>query len=235
MPTSGRNSAPPPLHDINRFSILVAALAGLTLLPACQSDTLREKRLGATVSLEEEPEWQKIATSEDRARLERLDAAWSEALAEARKRGFSRQLRAEGALLEPEAGLARAAPPPGSYRCRIIKLGSTTPRGRAFTAHKPFFCHIGVSEDQLSITKQTGSQRPGGYLWETGESRRLIFLGSMALGNEDTPLPYGQNAQRDMAGIFERYGDYRYRLVIPWPRQDSKLDVFELIPVVEQP
>jgi hypothetical protein len=38
-----------------------------------------------------------------------------------------------------------------------------------------------------------------------------------------------------MAGVFERYGDYRYRLVVPWPRQDSKLDVFELIPVVPQP
>jgi hypothetical protein len=106
---------------------------------------------------------------------------------------------------------------------------------RAFTAHKPFFCHIGVSQDQLSITKQTGTQRPGGYLWDTEESKRMIFLGSMALGNEDIPLPYGQNSARDMAGVFERYGDYRYRLVVPWPRQDSKLDVFELIPLVPQP
>ncbi len=57
----------------------------------------------------------------------------------------------------------------------------------------------------------------------------------MALGNEDVPLAYGENAARDMAGIFERYGDFRYRLVVPWPRQDSKLDVFELVPLVQQP
>jgi hypothetical protein len=185
--------------------------------------------------VEEEPEWRKVATTEDVGRLERLGGAWNEALADARKGGFSRQVSAEGALLRPDAGLPRAAPPPGSYRCRVIKLGALKAGSRAFTAHKPFFCFVGVSKDQLSITKQTGTQRPGGYLWDTDETRRLIFLGSMALGNEDNPLPYGENAARDMAGVFERYDDFRYRLVVPWPRQDSKLDVFELVPLVPTP
>lgn len=210
-------------------------LLPLALLSGCQTPAGSKARAGVAVTVEEQPAWLEIATREDAARIERLPAAWSEALADARKAGFSRQLKAEGALLEPEAGLARAAPPPGSYRCRVLKLGSTAPRGRAFTPHKPFFCFVGVSDDQLSITKQTGSQRPGGYLWETDDTKRLIFLGSMALGNEDVPLPYGQNPARDMAGVFERYGDFRYRLVVPWPRQDSKLDVFELIPLVQQP
>lgn len=210
-------------------------LLPLALIAGCQTAGTSERRAGASVVLEEQPEWQGVATGEDVVRIERLPAAWSEALAEARRAGFSRQLREEGDLLMPDAGLARAAPPPGSYRCRVIKLGALKRGGRAFTAHKPFFCFVGVSDDRLSITKQTGSQRPGGYLWDTKDTGRLIFLGSMALGNEDVPLPYGENAARDMVGVFERYGDFRYRLVVPWPRQDSKLDVFELVPLVQQP
>ncbi len=33
----------------------------------------------------------------------------------------------------------------------------------------------------------------------------------------------------------ERIGDRRYRLVIPWPREGSKLDLFEFIPLPQQP
>ena len=205
-----------------------AAFAAL-LLSGCQTPV--KDRAGVSLTLEEGPAWQKVASPDDTTRLERAAAAWEQALADARKAGFSRQVRAEGELLDPAAALARAAPPPGSYRCRVIRLGTTAPRGRAFIAHKPFFCHVGVNKDQLSITKQTGSQRPGGYLWDTDDTRRLIFLGSLALGSEDAPLAYGEDPARSMAGIFERYGDFRYRLVVPWPRQDSKLDVFELIPL----
>ena len=212
-----------------------SALFLLALLAGCQSAKVAPVRPDVSLTLVEESGWRKVATGEDIGRIERLAAAWNEALAEARKGRSSRQIEAEGALLKPDAGLPRAAPPPGSYRCRVIKLGALKPGSRAFTAHKPFFCFIGVADDQLSITKQTGTQRPGGYLWDTEQTSRLIFLGSMALGNEDNPLPYGENAARDMAGVFERYDDYRYRLVVPWPRQESKLDVFELIPLVPQP
>jgi hypothetical protein len=92
-----------------------------------------------------------------------------------------------------------------------------------------------VNGDQLSITKSGGSRRPGGYLFETDKSGRFIFLGSEALGTEEAPLAYGENPARNMAGLFERYGDFRYRLVVPWPREESKLDVFELIPITQQP
>jgi hypothetical protein len=217
-----------------RSAFLLAPGLILLSLSACQTTKPPAQRPEVSVMMEEDPAWRKVATTDDAGRIERLSGAWSEALADARK-SFSRQLGAEGDLLKPNAGLPRASPPPGSYRCRVIKLGTLKAGSRAFTAHKPFFCHIGVSQDQLSITKQTGTQRPGGYLWDTESTSRMIFLGSMALGNEDTPLPYGQSPARDMAGVFERYGDYRYRLLVPWPRQDSKLDVFELIPLVPQP
>ena len=89
--------------------------------------------------------------------------------------------------------------------------------------------------DLLTIVKQTGSQRPAGRFWEDDNSRRLIFLGSLALGNEETPLAYGDDPRRDMAGYFERIAPFRWRLVIPWPQDGAKLNVFELTPVPEQP
>ena len=39
-----------------------------------------------------------------------------------------------------------------------------------------------------------------------------------------------------MAGVLERIAPFRkWRLVIPWPQSTSKLDVFELTPVAQQP
>ncbi len=154
--------------QVNRYRPLCILLL-MSLLAACQAAGTGGARPSATVTLDEEPAWLKVASRDDADRIERLAAAWTEALADARKGGFSRQIREEGALLSPDSGLARAAPPPGSYRCRVIKLGTIGRGGRPYVSHKPFFCFVGVAENQLSITKQTGSQRPGGYLWDTDD------------------------------------------------------------------
>ena len=124
---------------------------------------------------------------------------------------------------------------PGSYNCRLIKLGKATAKAPALEKFKPFFCYVEVEGDLLTIVKQTGSQRPAGRLWEDDDPTRLVFLGSLALGEEDQPLAYGDNPKRDMAGVLERIGPFRWRLVIPWPQSTSKLDVFELTPVAQQP
>ena len=87
----------------------------------------------------------------------------------------------------------------------------------------------------LTIVKQTGSQRPAGRLWADDNPKRLVFLGSLALGNEDEVLAYGDDRKRDMSGIFERIGPFKWRLVIPWPQDGAKLQVFELTPVADQP
>jgi hypothetical protein len=62
-----------------------------------------------------------------------------------------------------------------------------------------------------------------------------VFLGSLALGNEDEVLGYGDDRRRDMAGVFERIAPFKWRLVIPWPQDGAKLQVFELTPVADQP
>jgi hypothetical protein len=174
--------------------------------------------------------WKAVATDADKDRLERIGLAWQEALAEANKSNAA-DVRKEGKLLLPRSGLPRPQPTPGSYNCRLIKLGNATPKTKAFETFKPFFCYVEVEDNLLTIVKQTGSQRPAGRLWEDDDPNRLIFLGSLALGNEDAPLAYGDDPKRNMAGVLERIGPFRWRLVIPWPQSTSKLDVFELTPV----
>lgn len=178
--------------------------------------------------------WKGVATDADEQRIARLGLAWQEALQEAR-RASPRDLEAEGALLRPRSALARPAPTPGSYNCRLVKLGRATGKGPAFERFKPFFCYVEVEGDLLTIVKQTGSQRPAGRLWEDDRPDRLIFLGSLALGDEQQPRAYGEDGKRDMAGVLERYAPFKWRLVIPWPQSSSKLDVFELTPVAQQP
>ena len=178
--------------------------------------------------------WKAVATAADEDRLERMGLAWQEALADAKK-GYSDDIRREGPLLRPRAALPRPAPTPGSYNCRLIKLGKATAKSKAYEGFKPFFCYVEVEDDLLTIVKQTGSQRPAGRLWEDDDSTRLIFLGSLALGDEQQPVAYGDDPKRDMAGVLERIGPFRWRLVIPWPQSTSKLDVFELTPVAQQP
>ena len=178
--------------------------------------------------------WKLVATDADEDRIARLGLAWQEALDDARK-GFADEIRKEGVLLRPRSSLARPAPTPGSYYCRLIKLGKASAKARAYESFKPFFCYVEVEGDLLTIVKQTGSQRPAGRLWEDNDPSRLIFLGSLALGDEQQPLAYGDSPKRDMAGVLDRIGPFKWRLVIPWPQSTSKLDVFELTPVALQP
>jgi len=214
-----------------------AALIGLVLLAGCE--TKPKLPPGARPVVEVQPPlksnaWKGLATQADQDRLARIESAWQQALTEAGK-SFGGEIRKEGVLLKPRAALPRPAPTPGSYNCRLIKLGQSAPKTRAFESFKPFFCYVEVEGDLLTIVKQTGSQRPAGRLWEDDNADRLIFLGSLALGDEQQPLAYGDDPKRDMAGVIERIGPFRWRLVIPWPQSSSKLDVFELTPVANQP
>lgn len=123
--------------------------------------------------------------------------------------------------------MPRAAPPPGSYRCRVARLGSE-PGPRAVQRFPVHFCHVGVEGALLSFTKQTG-ERLEGYLFVDSDIR-MIFLG--ARGSDDSRIPaYGVDETRDVAGIVERTGPLRYRIVIPWPRSGAALEVIELAPI----
>jgi hypothetical protein len=216
---------------------IILAVSALALLAGCVKEPRGDQpRPVITVAAPTQAQaWMAIASTADTQRLANITGAWAAGLADARKAGFVTAVREEGRLLQTDGALARPAPTPGSYNCRLVRLGATAKAKLALEKFKPFFCYVEVEGNLLTIVKQTGSTRPAGRLWEDDDPSRLIFLGSLALGNEEQPVAYGEDRRRDMAGIFERIGPFKWRLVIPWPQDGAKLNVFELTPVAEQP
>ena len=206
--------------------VLAAALAACATAPVAKN--------AATVNVERaDPiaNWRGVVSAADMARLDRVNQAWDDALAQARKAGYGKAIAAEGPLLEPDAALPRAAPPPGPYECRVLKLGHPEGgKGLGFAAYKSFACHVEAEADRLWIVKQTGSQRPAGRIWPETDDRH-VFLGAMELGDEKEPPAYGDDPERDLAGYVERVDAFQWRIVIPEPRTESRLDVFELVPI----
>lgn len=215
-------------------NLLYPLLGAALLLHGCGTTRDPQVEIETPVrEVEEIPEWERTASPADLDRLNMLDQAWTEALGTARK-SYRRSIAAQGKLLEPDAALARPEPAPGSYMCKLIQIGSSERRGRAYAASKPAFCYVGLDEeDRLWLAKQTGALRRQGFLWEDDEKRRMIFLGSLARGSKDAPEPYGTAPERDTAGIFERIGPMRYRLVTPAPK-GFKLEILELTPAPVQ-
>ena len=229
----------PPFGGHRLVALARSILAGsaLALLAACVQEPKGDqpRPVISVAAPSKSAAWMGIASAADMQRLANVTGAWAAGLADARKAGFVTAVREEGKLLETGAALSRPAPTPGSYNCRLVRLGSTGKGTPAFEKFKPFFCYVEVEGNLLTIVKQTGSSRPAGRLWEDDNDNRLVFLGSLALGNEEQPLGYGDDPKRNMAGIFERIAPFEWRLVIPWPQDGAKLNVFELTPVAEQP
>jgi hypothetical protein len=176
-------------------------------------------------------DWRQVVSATDAANLGRLDQAWRLGRAEAEDKGFAAEVEALGPLVDPNAGqVGRLQPPPGTYRCRSIKLGSNSPGGLGYLEYPFFRCTIELTPGgDLILTKTTGSQRTRGLLYPDTD-RRLIFVGAQAWGMDETGYPdYGDQPVRDQVGVFERIGPNRWRLVLPWPKVDSKLEILELV------
>ncbi|GAA0642808.1 DUF4893 domain-containing protein [Brevundimonas lenta] len=176
-------------------------------------------------------DWRTVANADDASRLGRLDQAWRLGRAEAEDKGFAEKVEALGPLVDPNAGQAgRLQPAPGTYRCRSIKLGSHDNAGLAYVEYPWFRCTIELTPGgDLILTKTTGSQRTRGLLYPDTD-RRLVFIGAQALGADETSYPaYGAQPVRDQVGVFERIGPERWRLAIPWPKVESKLEILELV------
>lgn len=175
------------------------------------------------------PDWRSIATGADRERLREWRTAWVRGLAKAEAAGDGAAVAAEGTLLEPDAAIDWQPPPPGRYRCRTIKLGAQSPGMLDFIAYPPFSCRLRQEEGLLSFAKLSGSQRPIGLILPYA-ANRMVFLGTLQLGDETRALQYGRDRERDLAGIVERVGEGRWRIVFPYPHFESTVDILELIP-----
>jgi len=202
--------------------ILVAAMAALALPGASWA--------GMTSALPQADErgWREVATQQDRERLRAWRTTWMQGLRAARRK-FGAEVSSAGALVDPDAALLQPEPPAGDYRCRTIKIGGKDAAMFDWVAYPDFRCRITKQGRTLTFARLGGSQRPIGRIYPDGV-RRMVFLGSLQLGDERQVLPYGSDGRRDLAGILERVEDKRWRLVFPRPAFESIIDVIELVP-----
>lgn len=208
----------------------VPSVALLCVLSAC-SPVSRQAHPAAAASaaMPAEPPvpsdaWRAAADPADSAALDSLPQLWTSTLA-ALKRPARAQVSAEGPLLDPAAALDHPALPPGSYNCRVMRLEAG--RVQSFPAQ---FCFVaGESDGRLSFNKQTGSDTPNGWLYDD-EHGHYVFLGARQLRAGENSLSYRADRSRDVAGVIERVGMFRWRLVVP-RTAPAGLWVYELTPV----
>lgn len=205
-----------------RVVFCLALLAGAAACQTAPAGKVAEP--GPRIVIEEVEPWRGVASARDSAVLDGLDRRWSDALAAGRAANLSRRIAAEGPLLVPGARLARAAPAPGAYRCRYVRPG-----GRRWASSAQGYCYVGVEAGQLSLATELRGLRVGGYLWELKGGERLVFLGGAVPAGARTARAYGEDPSRDTAGLVERIGDFRYRLILPEPSPGAGFTVVEMI------
>ncbi|VXA97161.1 DUF4893 domain-containing protein [Brevundimonas sp. G8] len=175
--------------------------------------------------------WHQVANTADASLLGRLDQAWRLGRAEAEDGGFARQVEALGPLADPNAAqTGRIQPGPGTYRCRTIKMGRRVEgQGLAYVEYPWFACSVELTPGgDLVLTKTSGSQRTRGLIYPDTD-RRAVYVGAQAWGADEKTFPaYGDQAERDQVGVVERIGQTRWRLVLPWPKQEAKLELLEI-------
>ena len=174
-------------------------------------------------------DWRAVATSADRGRLRDWRKAFTQAVGQARSGGHGAELARQGRLLEPDAALGPVPIPNGNYRCRVTKVGAKSAGLLNYVAYQPFACRIEQRGRLQSFTKLSGSQRQVGLIYPA-DALRQVFLGTLVLGDERNAMQYGRDPDRDLAGWVERIGERRWRLILPYPRYESRLDVIELVP-----
>ena len=202
-------------------------LAALVLLPGCATMTQQLDREGRLVDSAGR-DWRSVATGSDQDRLRGWRSAFVAGLKDARATDAA-NVAAEAVLLRPDAALTQPAIPNGSFACRTIKLGAQSEGMPGYVAYPAFTCRIRAEGGLQRLIKLTGSQRPIGLIYP-GDALRSVFLGTLMLGEETRPLQYGGDTERDMAGYVERIGPRRWRLILPSPAFESKIDVIELVP-----
>jgi hypothetical protein len=204
---------------------LVWSLALLAGAGACQTPPPEKPAVPSRkVVVEEAEAWRNVASARDSAALDGLPDRWRQALAAGRAANLSRRISAEGELLAPDARLPRAAPAPGSYRCRYVRPG-----GRKWVSSAQGYCYVGVEAGRLSLATELRGLRLGGYLWELKGEEQLVFLGGTVPAGAKTASAYGETPSRDTAGLLERIGEFRYRLTVPEPAPGAGLTVVELV------
>ena len=189
------------------MNIRIAAFAILLALPASWASA--------------DGVFQTIVTKADAERLATYDQTREEALSEARKSGAAEDLATLEAVLAKPAVSFEGFDMTGEWQCRTIKVGGLSP----LIVYGWFKCRVTDDGSGWQLEKTSGSQRTTGRFY-TESDTRLHYLGSFFVAG-DTPKPYGSGPETDQAGFAFRAEDGTWRIELPAPYYESKLDILE--------
>jgi hypothetical protein len=174
--------------------------------------------------------WQDTASQFDQQRLSRIDEARSKALAEAEHGASASDLSVIHAVMGAQAEGTSVDALLGSYQCRTIKLGGITPD----VIYSWFRCRISMRGGGAYLEKLSGSQVMNGYLYP-GADGRFVYLGASSVVGEPRHAYSGNGATvgapvtpDDQVGLLSQIGPGHLRIEMPFPLQESTMDVLEL-------
>lgn len=165
-------------------------------------------------------EVERLITAADRARLDAYESTRSEALGEARAEKGADLAEVEALLAKPSLSFGQWDMT-GAWRCRVTKLGGLLPLVR----YDWFRCRVTDDGSGWMLEKLSGSQRTKGRFFTAGDER-LIYLGTQFV-HADKPKPYGADRRSDQVGYAFRTGPAEWRIELPAPFFESKLDILE--------
>lgn len=164
----------------------------------------------------------KLMTQADKARLKQYEATRKTALQEAKAAGNGRDVATlESLLANPNLDFS-GFDLTGAWQCRTIKAGGPAP----LVVYGWFKCKVTDDGSGWLLEKTSGSQRTKGRFYDDG-AKRLIYLGSFFVAG-DPVMPYGKGPQTDQVGYAFRSGRTEWRVELPAPYYESKLDIIEL-------
>ena len=203
MPKFGQ----PPL-----FSTVIMSIRALLLAIVLSASTLPAFADG---------EFDKLITAADRQRMEKYDKTRAAALTEAKAGGAAGDLATLDAMVGKEPQSWSGFDMTGRWRCRTIKVGGISP----LVVYGWFKCRVSDDGSGWMLEKTSGSQRTKGRFFDDGD-KRLTYLGSFYV-NDDPVKPYGSGPDSDQFGYAFRTGARTFRIELPAPRYESKLDILE--------
>jgi hypothetical protein len=174
--------------------------------------------------------WQEDISAFDRQRLDHIDQARDDAVAEAKNGGSHSDLRAIDAALAGGRHDISARALTGNWRCRNLKLGGMTPT----KVYGWFSCRVRQTHRGLFFEKLGGAWRVSGYL-DRYDGKGWVLLGAVN-SDRDPQVPYSggtdgvgaQATSNDMVGLVTGAGHGRVRIEFPYPVVESHFDILEM-------
>ncbi len=184
--------------------------------------------LSASAQDMNETGWRDMATSLDRARVDRAWAVFDNLLPRVHTAGPTEDRIALDAALAAPSRPFEASELVGNWRCRTIKLGGI---GGGITAYGWFACRVDPEEGVLWFEKLTGSQRSSGAIHDDAPDR-MILLGALHY-HDEAPMPYSgpdgdDPDRRNMPGIVTMRGEGAL-ILFPEPHYESEADLLHMV------